>query len=320
MQLKFLQALSLLILCLVLSGCAAGKSGTGQPRFQSAGHPSGQPTGQLLFPSQVPMGEAGFAALAADKTYILIGESHDVPHHHLMQAWLIGIAARIKGGGEVKPAIGLEMVPATLQPVLDAFNRGEVSVSALETALDWNNTWGFAFSLYAPIFQMAQGYGLPMYGLNISQAALQEVRAKRGLAGVSARAKKELPTAVLLPGRVQAKELEAFFQAHAGRMPSSRAAQPGSSGMTPKAMLQRFMLVQSLWDTTMAMNARRVHKETGRPVIILAGSGHVAQGQGIAFRLREVEPNAGILLVMPTVSEHIEAKARGDGDVFYYSP
>lgn len=63
--------------------------------------------------------------------------------------------------------------------------------------------------------------------------------------------------------------------------------------------LERFLLVQSLWDSAMAHQAVRVRVAHGGPVVILAGGGHVEFGWGIARRIRLLDPDARVLLVMP---------------------
>jgi len=77
--------------------------------------------------------------------------------------------------------------------------------------------------------------------------------------------------------------------------PAQQSSAPGS---TDEA-LERFLLVQSLWDSAMAHQAVRVRVAYGGPVVILAGGGHVEFGWGIARRIRLLDPDARVLLVMP---------------------
>lgn len=80
---------------------------------------------------------------------------------------------------------------------------------------------------------------------------------------------------------------------------------------------ERFLLVQSLWDSTMAEQAAAARKKGGGPLVVLAGGGHVAKGHGIAHRLAAFDPGARVLSVMPFSGERPEAE---EADVFYYSP
>ena len=51
-------------------------------------------------------------------------------------------------------------------------------------------------------------------------------------------------------------------------------------------------------------------------MMILAGAGHVEYGYGIASRIKELEPEARILLVMPFSGERPEP---GAADLYYFS-
>ena len=99
--------------------------------------------------------------------------------------------------------------------------------------------------------------------------------------------------------------------------PSGTAATPppggtdaGAAPSSPPGFMA-FLRVQSLWDTTMAEQAIRAHKQTGRPVVILAGSGHVEHGFGIASRLEKLDPRGATLLIMPVRGETVFALHQG---------
>jgi len=81
---------------------------------------------------------------------------------------------------------------------------------------------------------------------------------------------------------------------------------------------ERFLTVQALWDSTMAEAAVRVRRESRRPVVILAGAGHVDYGWGIAHRLREFDPGCRILLVSPWRGG--QAPESGLGDIYFFCP
>jgi hypothetical protein len=64
-------------------------------------------------------------------------------------------------------------------------------------------------------------------------------------------------------------------------------------------MAEKFYLVQALWDSMMAEQALAWKERLARPMLILAGSGHVEHSWGIEYRLRTLDPNATCLSVMP---------------------
>lgn len=93
------------------------------------------------------------------------------------------------------------------------------------------------------------------------------------------------------------------------------------SGKDTEAMFERFITVQSLWDTVMAENAVHIRRREGAPVVVLAGSGHVDYGWGIALRLAVLDPEAEVLLVAPWRRHPAEQPPAEDvSDVYFYCP
>ena len=317
-----------------------------------------------------PMSE--LVGRAKHSRYILIGESHDNTGDHAMQAHLLKALAE---AGQ-RPLLGLEMVDTGQQKVLDSFNKGALSVDGLEAALNWPETWGYDFSLYRPVFAVAQRYRMPVVALNAPRTVVRAVSAK-GMEGVAREDRRSLPARLIPPLPAQEARLRAIFDEHttmrqkamaaavaataedktasaegktassegktppqapapattaaaptteAATAPERAPGQPAPSGTAatpppggtdagaaPGAPpgFTAFLRVQSLWDTTMAEQAIRAHKQTGRPVVILAGSGHVEHGFGIASRLKKLDPRGATLLIMPVRGETVFALHKG---------
>ena len=341
-----------LLLCLVvlLTGGCAGRGGRGADFKADDG------TIRFVLPSGTPASEQDILKLAGGADYILLGEQHDNPTDHRAQGAFVGILAR---GGGLRPPLGLEMLPRRYYDFqLAAFSKGQTSLADLPEALNWKNTWGYDFALYQPVFETAREYGLKLYGLNLPDAVRRSV-GRKGLAGLSETEKSELPARIIPPQPEQKEKLLAVFRMHAsmsGKNPVVPAAdasgegggqkvppavarmEPGKtkrSGRTAGAentpaaqgMLDRFMLVQSLWDSTMAEQAVEIRKfarlgktkqstSAGSPMVILAGAGHVEYGYGIASRIKVFDPGARIVLVMPFSGEKPDP---GAADLYYYS-
>lgn len=281
-----------------------------------------------------------FADLAKGYDYILIGENHDAPHHHQMQANLL--AALAQAG--LRPAVGFEMLYFRNQNLLAAFNRREIKVAELEGASNWANSWTYPFEIYAPIFEVAEQFDLPVYGLNISKATLDLVRAK-GFDGardtVPGEERPDLPREVIWPKPEQVEHLNKTRENLAKRRTESKTgetAMPEPDKKPPVEAMeakkadpaqgplkagdpQRFLLIQSLWDTSMAESAFKARQESGRPVVIIAGSGHVESGYGIAHRLNTLAPGQKILLVLPLAKpfDAADEKLKKSADVFFAS-
>lgn len=264
--------------------------------------------------------------------YILIGEAHTSELDHAGQARLLRELAE----AGLSPVLGMEMIDRDRQSALNHFNAGMAPVDSLPGALDWRRTVGFPFSLYRPVFAVAGQYRIPVYGLNLPSEMVKAARLK-GLDGFSKAQKKTLPERVILSPQAQREYLAKVFNQHFRLRAISTTKKTGkpAAGMPrldkpaeEKMLLDRFILAQSLWDSTMAETAVRLHRKTGRPVVIMAGYAHVEHGWGIAGRIRELDPAAPVLTVLPwrggaderAAGEASAANANPAADYFFFSP
>ena len=308
---EFFRAALAVLCCFSLAGCFSA-------RPEDVSPPAPYARGQLVLPDGTPLTDGNFAVLARGASYILIGENHDNLLHHEVQARLLAVLAE---AGH-RPLLGLEMVDASRQKALDSFNSGAVDVEGLPKALAWGDTWGFDFNLYRTVFDAARAHSVPVYGLNVPRNVIAAVRGK-GLEKLGAKEKKWLPARVVAPPEEQVEELRQVFAMHAGMR--SPAASRGEPSVAPSAVsadarrpsFERFLLIQSLWDSAMAQKAVEVRKKFGRPMVILAGNGHVERGFGIAHRLRQLDPEGRILLISPFSCGALPLQG---AEVFYYAP
>lgn len=240
--------------------------------------------GELFAPGESGPESVDLATAARGVDYVLIGEGHTAACDHRVQADAVAALAQ----ADLDPVLGLEMVPVDKQPVLDRFNAGEFGVDALEAELEWEDVWGYDFSLYEPIFREAAENRVPLIALNVPKRVVRAVSA-HGLDGVPEEDRDMLPLTVVPPTRDQVSSLAREFQRHKGMMSERRIRDEQA----------RFLLIQSLWDTAMAGNAVRAHKRMGGVMLILAGGGHVEYDWGIAHRIALMQPGARVLSAMP---------------------
>ncbi len=243
-------------------------------------------------------------AQVASHDFILIGESHANACDHQFQAEVLNNLAR----SGLPLAVGLEMVPWSAQKTLDAFHRGEVSLNELEDKLGWQDYWGYNFTFYRPILAQAKESSIPVYGLNVPKDLLQRIRVK-GLESIPAEERGLLPSALIPPPPPQRAMIEEEYHRHVELMPD-RTMEAGFE-------LERFMTIQSLWDTQMAYAAiqRRGADDT---MVILTGAAHVEYGHGIAYRLGLLDEAPQILSLIPWRGG--SAPDPTAGDFFFYCP
>ncbi|AGW14602.1 ChaN family lipoprotein [Megalodesulfovibrio gigas] len=270
--------LCLVLLTLVAGGCTAGR------RVSVSCPPEGQGPA-------APFPDAAFCRLP-EAAYLLMGESHTSPCDHAAQRTLMEMIGASRSGQwpQGTPVVALEMVATDRQRVLDRFNNKLIGLQELRQELDWDRTWGHPWELYAPVFQAARDAGLPLHAANVPQRLVELVRTK-GLDAAAAEAGEDgihLPETIILPQQEQLEFLREFFSRH-----SEMLRKQDDAGF------ERFIRIQSLWDTAMARNLVRLRQQTGRPVLLIVGSGHVEHGWGVKRRLREFDPGAPVLSLLP---------------------
>lgn len=298
------------LLLAMMAGCAKPAAVT--PPWVSP------PPGSFLAADASPLPDSAVVAMAGEADFILMGESHTNPCDHAVQARLIEALAQ---SGR-RFSIGLEMLPVTSQPVLDRFNDRRISAMDLGDEVGWDKLWGYSYSLYRPIFELAEKYGLPVAGLNIPRQTLVAFRDK-GNEGLTQTDRDALPRRIIPASPAQQKTLEMQARLHQtmraagqpgqGDAPPAKPKAPAMPG-APSSMgstAEKFSLVQSLWDSMMAERALAWQNRLKQPMLILAGGGHVEHGWGIEYRLRTLDPQARCLAVMP-VRDGEDFKAQTD--------
>ncbi|MDK2957539.1 MAG: hypothetical protein PWQ57_3037 [Desulfovibrionales bacterium] len=290
-------------LLLLLAGCAPGPAP--HPRMDVAFVPR---SGEFFTANGTRLSAQDFSAMAARVDYLLIGETHDSVCDHAAQAEMV----RSLACAGVPFVLGLEMIPANMTAPLASFNRGETPAEDLEQALDWDDLWGYPFELFVETFRTAARAKAPVYGLNIPSALIKKTRrmglsSARELDRLDAAERAQFPSKILFPPPEQIAELDAVLRMH-----------PDVDKELEASRRDRFLFIQSVWDSKMAEEAAALRRRHRRLVVALAGEGHVLFGYGIKRRLQAFDPGAKTLLVGGVRSlDQFDPHA---ADVFFYCP
>jgi uncharacterized iron-regulated protein len=230
---------------------------------------------------------------------IFVGEQHSNPHHHAAQLEVLTSAWH----ADPSVGIGLEMLPYTMQPALDAYVSGAIDEKAFLEQVHWEKTWGFPWGFYRPLLAFCREHHLKAYALNAPRDLSHKV-AMKGLESLSADEKKQLPE--MKPGPAQHRELvrEAF-----GAHPHDRFSE---------TQFERFYTAQLVWDETMAERAVAALAQPGAPahLVVIAGEGHTRKDAIPARAARRgAQPT---LRVLPVLDEEIaDAQREGAGDLYW---
>ncbi|CAE8620297.1 unnamed protein product [Polarella glacialis] len=114
--------------------------------------------------------------------------------------------------------LGLEMVEQQLQPELDRFNSGELSLEELPQVLKWKSRWGWSFKGYLPVFQAAKELGIRCVALNLP-TAVQHLVQLEGLSALTPAGKDQyMPDEVGFQASLQLPGFDSYV--HDGILPA----------------------------------------------------------------------------------------------------
>lgn len=209
---------------------------------------------------------------------VFVGEVHTRYDHHLIQLHIIQ-ALHQRHDNLV---IGVEWFQQPYQQALDRYIAGEIDEQQLLLQSEYFQRWRYDYRLYAPILRYARAQGIPVVALNVPAELIAAVSAK-GIENVPDDLQRWLPRTLDRSNDRYRERLRAIYDAHP---------------RTEFGDFERFHTVQLLWDESMAERAADYLEQHPRSsMVILAGSGHLAYGDGIPARLkRQSEVDAAIVL------------------------
>jgi uncharacterized iron-regulated protein len=197
------------------------------------------------------------AARARGAEVVYLGELHDNPQHHAIQARVL--EALLADGG--RPAVAFEMIPETRQATLEAAVRSDAGPREVDRQLGWTVQGWPDFAMYWPLFELGRRHGLPVVGADLDPAVTRRIsRDGLGAAGEDpARLRSALPDDPARD-RAIARRIRA---AHCDRITESRA----------ERMLES-------WYARNVVIARRVSEALLRApqVVVIIGRGHQSPG------------------------------------------
>lgn len=227
--------------------------------------------------------------------YVLVGENHETPRHHQLQADIV--QALVDDGRHV--IVGFEMFTRDKQAWMNPLTVGRVSVDEFESYADWKTQWGFAYSAYRPIFQVVADNRLPMAALNVPRDWIRQI-GREGPSSVTAERRAWVP-----PLDLSQTGHRAVFESLMGGHPIT-----GAQG-------ENIYAAQVAWDTGMARSALDMMegRDNRWVMVIMAGVGHVMFDQGINLRLKTLANEKSIsVIALPAETERV---SKGIGDFIY---
>jgi uncharacterized iron-regulated protein len=193
----------------------------------------------------------------ADADVVILGETHDNPHHHARQAEIVAA---------LNPAA---LVFEFLTPAQAERHRPGVTEQDLKAALGWDEASGLPdFSMYYPIFAAAPEARIlgarvprPRARAAMQRGVVAEFSGDAGRFGLD----------VPLPAAEQAQRQAMQAEAHCDAL--------------PEEMLPQMVAVQRLRDAELARATLAALDSAGPPVVVITGNGHARKDRGVPAML-----------------------------------
>jgi uncharacterized iron-regulated protein len=238
-----------------------------------------------------------------------VGETHNsMPMHEIELQVIRALYER-----DPHLAIGLEMVPVTLQEALNKWTAGILTKDEFLREVRWYVTWNFNFGYYEKIFDFAREHRLPVYALNAPREVITKIR-MRGWDALSDAEKAFFPGPPDTTNAGHRLLIRTVFE--------SSEIPEAMRGAGLDMMFEGLYRGQSAWDTVMGANAVRAFRAEGRRVVVCAGSGHLLYNLGLnrrAYEMSKLPFKTVIAVEIPSGAKSL-AVSRAIGDYVFGLP
>lgn len=227
--------------------------------------------------------------------YIILGENHDNPAHHRLQAHLMKQV--LKSGR--RPAVVFEMLDRDKQNAITIFKKRFVSTApisndplpqrhdatGLDVLLDWQNSGWPDWQMYKPLFDIAFLNELPIGASNFSRYDIGQMHQK-GFDG--------MPTelASILRPLLDKKMPDPLLNV------LSDDIREGHCNMLPDNLIPRFVDIQRARDAAFAyamIEQETKHQTDG--AILITGNGHARREIAVPRYLNDLREDARVIAI-----------------------
>jgi len=216
----------------------------------------------------------------AGARFVLVGETHNNPDHHALQAWVV----RVLAAHGRRPAVAFEMLDADQADALTAFLAADPDSAAdLGKAVGWSDRGWPPWSRYQPIADAALAHGMPLTTADVAPATQRHVGRKGFDGAVPPDERKRLALATALGDKARERLIADLVEGHCNMLPES--------AMGPMARVQR------LRDAVMADSLITAADDSGDGAVLIAGRGHVRADRAVPWYLRQRLKNPSVVTI-----------------------
>ncbi len=297
---RFYTAIFVTVISLLISIPVFAKSQSPFKAWKSKKHVNHKLTGKIWSTADKTfITKQELIARLAIRDYILLGEIHDNPDHHRLQAWVISRVVRF----DRKPAIVMEMIDRSQNDIIKSFyddikaKKQKKPAEQLGEALNWKKRGWPDWKIYKPIASTLFANRLLLSGARPDKQDIFKVR-KKGLKTLGQEKLKKLALNENLDTVLLNDLKNELNKSHCNMLPFS--------ALGAMANMQRFV------DATMTDSLIEAGNNKG--AILIAGSGHIRTDRAIPYYLNKRLPKASVITL--SLTEVIE----NETDVDKYIP
>jgi len=230
----------------------------------------------------------------ADAEFVLLGERHDHPDQHRLQAEIVG--GLIEAGR--RPAVAFEVFDIDDGPTIERHLREHPGdANGIADAVRWGDSNWPAWKFYRPIVARAVEAGLPVVATNLPRDEIHELARAASEAGLeNSRPANEATLASLRETEAGRRLLRLGLDrpiTAATEEAMAESIRVTHCGHAPEARLPGMILAQRARDAQMAETLASPDVPDG--MVLIAGAGHVRLDRAAPAYLRHRLPEARIV-------------------------
>ena len=220
--------------------------------------------------------DIGLSALerrVEESALLILGEVHDNPDHHRIQAHLF---TRFAEKRKRPPAAVFEMIPYDLQPKLDALReRKRITADDVFDAVDWDHSGWPSRDIYRPIMQAVLAANAPIIAAGLPRKRIKALIDRPG----SAVSRQEIGILRLgpLPDELQQALERDIVKSHCD--------------MISRETARKMSFVQRMRDALLARHLALAHAREGSAALI-CGNGHARKDWAVPFYIKRQRKGA----------------------------
>jgi uncharacterized iron-regulated protein len=209
--------------------------------------------------------EQDLAARLVGPRFILLGEHHDNPAHHVLQAKMLELLL----ASGVRPVVAFEMLSTDRAGAIrDCAVPPRCEIDEFRHAVEWDASGWPEWEIYRPVFEVAIGAELELRAADIPGSAMRVIASP---SAARSDVRNEWLNALRLDRPFAPSQTEVL----------EREIRESHCHLLPEALVPTMATAQRARDAHLAMTIERAASTPGTVVVLVAGLGHTRNDRGV---------------------------------------